>query len=53
MIIVEGYGYEMIENFRDGFQEDVFIKRYSDVLAKYDYIVGDWGYGQLTIERFF
>jgi len=53
VIIAEGYVYELIENVRDGFQEDVFIARYSDVLAKYDYIVGDWGYGQLRLKGFF
>lgn len=53
MIIAEGYAYEIIENVRDGFQEEVFQARYSDVLAKYDYIVGDWGYGQLRMKGFF
>lgn len=53
LIIAEGYTYEVIENFRDGFQEEAFIGRYSDILAKYDYIVGDWGYGQLRLKGFF
>lgn len=53
MIIAEGYSYELITNFRDGFQEEAFINRYSDILAKYDYIVGDWGYGQLRLKGFF
>ncbi len=53
MIIAEGYAYEIVENVRNGFQEDVFLARYSDVLVKYDYIVGDWGYGQLRMKGFF
>lgn len=53
MIIAEGYAYEIIENVRDGFQQDAFIARYSDILTKYDYIVGDWGYGQLRLKGFF
>lgn len=53
MIIAEGYGYELILNNRNGFQEEAFTGRYSDILAKYDYIVGDWGYGQLRLKGFF
>ncbi|MED3662392.1 YutD family protein [Ureibacillus sp. FSL K6-8385] len=53
MIVVDGIAYELIENYRDGFQNEAFINRYTDVLAKYDYIVGDWGYGQLRLKGFF
>jgi len=53
MIIAEGFTYEIIENVREGFKEDAFIARYSDILNKYDYIVGDWGYGQLRLKGFF
>lgn len=53
MIVAEGYAYELVENVRDGFEEDVFLERYSDILLKYDYIVGDWGYGQLRLKGFF
>ena len=53
MIIAEGYAYEIIENVREGFQQEAFSARYSDILTKYDYIVGDWGYGQLRLKGFF
>lgn len=53
MVVVEGYQYEVVENVRDGFKEEDFIARYSDILAKYDYIVGDWGYNQLRLKGFF
>ncbi|WP_342468813.1 YutD-like domain-containing protein [Ureibacillus sp. FSL K6-3587] len=53
MIVVDGIAYELIENYRDGFQGEAFVNRYTDVLAKYDYIVGDWGYGQLRLKGFF
>ncbi len=29
-----------------------FIARYSDILDKYDYIVGDYGYDQLRLKGF-
>ncbi|MER1998778.1 MAG: YutD family protein [Lysinibacillus sp.] len=52
-IVVDGYAYEIIENVKDGFKEENFLARYSEVLQKYDYIVGDWGYGQLRLKGFF
>lgn len=53
MIRVNRHGYIVIEEKRDGFDEEAFIARYSDVLDKYDYIVGDWGHGQLRLKGFY
>lgn len=53
MILVEGYMYELLEDVREGFKEEDFLARYSDILVKYDYIVGDWGYGQLRLKGFY
>lgn len=53
MIRLEQFEYEILEDYRDGFQEEALKSRYSDILSKYDYIVGDWGYGQLRLRGFF
>lgn len=53
MIELNGKQYELIENSRDGFQTEAINERYSDVLKKYDYIVGDWGYSQLRLKGFY
>jgi uncharacterized protein YutD len=53
MVIVDGYQYELIEDVREGFKEEDFLGRYTDILNRYDYIVGDWGYGQLRLKGFF
>ena len=53
MVVVEGYAYEIIENVKEGYKEENFIARFSEVLLKYDYVVGDWGYGQLRLKGFF
>lgn len=53
MIELNGQTYELIENVKDGFQEEEFTERYSDILKKYDYIVGDWGYSQLRLKGFY
>lgn len=50
---MQGSTYEVVENVRDGWSEEAFKDRYSDILNKYDYIVGDWGYEQLRLKGFF
>lgn len=53
MIIADQSVYEIIENVKDGFKQEDFTNRFSDILSKYDYIVGDWGYGQLRLKGFY
>ena len=53
MVTIQGQAYEVIENFREGWNVEAFRQRYADILARYDYIVGDWGYGQLRLKGFF
>ena len=53
MIAVNEIQYEIVEDQRDGFNEEAFRARYSEILNKYDYIVGDWGYNQLRLRGFF
>ncbi len=52
-IHLDGYQYEVVEEFREGFNQETLEERYSDVLQKYDYIFGDWGYGQLRLRGFY
>ncbi|NEU30083.1 YutD family protein [bacterium LRH843] len=53
MIRIQGMRYEVIGNVKNGWDEEAFKARFSDVLNKYDYIVGDWGYNQLRLRGFF
>ena len=53
MINLENWQFEIVTDYRDGFNEEALLARYSDVLLKYDYILGDWGYGQLRLKGFF
>ncbi|RST77642.1 DUF1027 domain-containing protein [Siminovitchia acidinfaciens] len=53
MVAIQNKQYELVEEFRDGFNEEALRARFSDILIKYDYIVGDWGYGQLRLKGFF
>ncbi|PIC95314.1 hypothetical protein CSV69_12390 [Sporosarcina sp. P26b] len=53
MVILENTQYEIVEEFREGFDEEALNERFSEVLLKYDFILGDWGYGQLRLKGFF
>ncbi|WP_078544209.1 YutD family protein [Litchfieldia alkalitelluris] len=53
MITINNMTYELVEDSRQGFNEEAFRTRYSEILTKYDYIVGDWGYNQLRLRGFF
>ncbi|WJY27779.1 YutD family protein [Sporosarcina trichiuri] len=52
-ITLDQVEFEVIENHRDGFNSEALESRYSEILSKYDYILGDWGYGQLRLKGFF
>lgn len=45
--------YKLVANHREGFDAEKLEERYSEVLARYDYVVGDWGYEQLRLKGFF
>lgn len=50
---IEDNYYEIIENYKEGYNEDEFIKKCTDYFYEYDYIVGDWAYGKLRLKGFF
>ncbi len=53
MITIDRWDYEIITDYREALKEEVVQERYSEILNKYDYILGDWGYGQLRLKGFF
>jgi uncharacterized protein YutD len=53
MISVQNQHFELVKEEKNGFNEEAFKERYSEILNKYDFIVGDWGYSQLRLRGFF
>lgn len=51
-IEVENHKYELIENYKDAFDEEEFKEKYTDYFYDYDYIVGDIAYGKLRLKGF-
>ena len=53
IIEVENRKYEVIKNYKDGFEKEEFINKYTDYFYDYDYIVGDIAYGKLRLKGFY
>lgn len=45
--------YEIIKNYKDGYNEEEFKKKCTDYFYAFDYIVGDWAYGKLRLKGFY
>lgn len=50
---INKHTYEIVVNKNDSFNLDSFTDRFSMILSKYNYIVGDWGFGQLRLRGFY
>ena len=51
-IKVEENEYKLIENYRDGYDEEMFKEKYTSYFENYDYIVGDIAYSKLRLKGF-
>lgn len=52
MIKLNNISYELIENYKDGYEETPLKEKYTDYFDDYDYILGDWSYGKLRLKGF-
>ena len=52
-VLAEQLTFELVENQNDAFDATVFGQRFSEVLTKFDYIVGDWSNEQLRLRGFY
>lgn len=52
-ITVENKNYELIKNYKDGFDEALFKEKYTDYFYDYDYIFGDFSYDKLRLKGFY
>lgn len=53
IIQVDDLRYRLVADHKAGFQADALAAVYVELLAKYDYIVGDWGFDQLRLRGFY
>lgn len=53
MFIIENLKFELIDSRGEAFDEIAITERWNEVLNRYDYVVGDWGYDSLRLKGFF
>ncbi len=52
IIEVENNKYKLIKDYREGFDKDLFLEKYTSYYENYDYIVGDIAYSKLRLKGF-
>ena len=52
LIEVENNKYKLIKDYKDGFDKDMFLEKYTSYFENYDYIVGDIAYSKLRLKGF-
>ena len=50
-VVAENIELELVEDYREAFDQTVFGQRFSQLMLKFDYIVGDWGNEQLASNK--
>ncbi len=51
-VVLNEIVYEVIEEYKNGFDEETLKERYTSYFEDYDYILGDWAYGKLRLKGF-
>ena len=52
-IITRSNKYELITNYKNGFDKEDFLSQCTDYFDDYDYIVGDIAYNKLRLKGFY
>lgn len=52
-IITRSNKYELITNYKNGFDKEDFLSKCTDYFDDYDYIVGDIAYNKLRLKGFY
>lgn len=45
--------FEIIKNYKNGYNKEEFISKCTEYFDEYDYVVGDWAYGKLRLKGFY
>ena len=52
IVEVENNKYKLIKDYRECFDKDMFLEKYTDYFENFDYIVGDMAYSKLRLKGF-
>lgn len=51
-VLLDNQEWNLIEEYKDGYDEAVLLEKYTEYFEPYDYIIGDWSYGKLRLKGF-
>ncbi len=51
-ITLDNINYELIEDYKNGFDLESLKEKFTDYFYDYDYILGDWSYDKLRLKGF-
>ena len=51
-VVINDKEYEIVKDYRDGFDETEVKSKLTEYFDNYDYIAGDWAYGKLRLKGF-
>lgn len=52
-VVSENIELNVVDDFKDAFDQTAFGQRFSPIMLKFDYIIGDWGNEQLRLKGFY
>ncbi|MGT2715498.1 YutD family protein [Streptococcus respiraculi] len=52
-VVAENIELDLLDDYREAFDPTAFGQRFSPLMLKFDYIVGDWGNEQLRLKGFY
>ena len=52
-IVINDKEYEVVENYNDAIDVELLQEKITDYFDGFDYIVGDWAYGKLSLKGFY
>lgn len=52
-VTINEHTYELLKDYREGFELPEVESKLTDYFEDYDYIVGDWAYGKLRLKGFY
>ena len=51
-ITINEIEYEIVEDYKNGFDQEAIQEKLTEYFEPYDYIIGDWAYGKLRLKGF-
>ncbi|HEL2299240.1 TPA: DUF1027 domain-containing protein [Streptococcus suis] len=52
-VVSENIELDLLEDYKNAFDQTIFGQRFSQLMLKFDYILGDWGNEQLRLRGFY